>query len=88
MSYIELSDDNVFNGVFPLEGEIGGTEFCDGLLIPLDSLNKPAMLKEFPSQLDILIEEIAQSGITDSVFIGNKVSLYRIHDNKVYTILF
>ncbi|MDR1160831.1 MAG: hypothetical protein LBK45_00680 [Tannerellaceae bacterium] len=37
MSYIELTDEGLFRGVFPLEGEIAGTEFYDGLLIPVNT---------------------------------------------------
>lgn len=36
LHYVELSSgSNVLNGVFPLEEEIAGTEFYDGILLPL-----------------------------------------------------
>lgn len=35
MHYVELSDEAQLNGVFPLVEEIAGTEFYDGILIPV-----------------------------------------------------
>ncbi|MCD7848817.1 MAG: hypothetical protein LUH63_03185 [Parabacteroides sp.] len=35
MHYAELDDRGVLVGVFPLEEEIAGTEFYDGILIPV-----------------------------------------------------
>lgn len=35
MHYLELDDRGALTGVFPLEGEIAGTEFYDGILIPI-----------------------------------------------------
>lgn len=35
MHYVELDDRGALTGVFPLEGEIAGTEFYDGILIPI-----------------------------------------------------
>ena len=33
LHYVELNDNGVLAGIFPLEGEIAGTEFYDGILI-------------------------------------------------------
>lgn len=35
MHYVELDDRGALTNVFPLEGEIAGTEFYDGILIPI-----------------------------------------------------
>lgn len=35
MHYVELDDRGALTGVFPLEGEIAGTEFYGGILIPI-----------------------------------------------------
>lgn len=35
MHYIEVDDQGLFRGVFPLEEEIPGTAFYDGVLIPV-----------------------------------------------------
>ncbi|RHO67795.1 hypothetical protein DW083_17010 [Parabacteroides sp. AF48-14] len=35
MHYVELDDKGVLTGVFPLEEEIAGTEFYDGILFPV-----------------------------------------------------
>ena len=39
MHYAELDDRGVLAGVFPLEEEIAGTEFYDGILIPGPALD-------------------------------------------------
>ena len=41
MHYVELDDSGILTGVFPLEGEIAGTEFYDGILIlvPIPALD-------------------------------------------------
>jgi hypothetical protein len=82
MSYIELTDDGLFNGVFPLEVEIAGTEFYDGLLIPVDNPERLAQL----NQSSDLLHEIIRSNITEHVFTGAPACLYRIHRNKIYVI--
>jgi hypothetical protein len=82
MSYIELTDDGLFNGVFPLEAEIAGTEFYDGLLIPVD---KPDRLTQLNKSSDLL-HAVSQSNITEHVFAGAPVYLYRIHCGKLYII--
>ena len=35
MHYIELDDNGAFHGVYPLNEEIAGTAFYDGVLEPL-----------------------------------------------------
>ena len=34
MHYVELDEKENLVGVFPLNGEIAGTEFYDGILVP------------------------------------------------------
>jgi hypothetical protein len=82
MSYIELDDDGIFNGIFPLYGEIAGTEFYDGLLIPV---NEPGRLAEL-NGLSGLFHKISQLDITKNVFAGNTVYVYRIHCDKIYAV--
>lgn len=45
MSYVELTDGNLFAGVYPLEEEIAGTEFYDGILVPV-AYNNTKLLPE------------------------------------------
>ena len=40
MHYVELDDKGVLTGVFPLEEEIAGTEFYDGILFPVVEVGK------------------------------------------------
>jgi hypothetical protein len=82
MSYIELDDKGIFNGVFSLYDEIAGTEFYDGLLIPV---NEPDRFTKLDG-LSGLSHEVRLSDITENVFVGNKVHLYRIHCDKIYTV--
>ena len=44
LHYVELNDNGVLAGIFPLEGEIAGTEFYDGILIlvPIPALDAGA----------------------------------------------
>lgn len=35
MHYLELADDGSFAGIYPLSKEIAGTEFYDGILVPV-----------------------------------------------------
>ncbi len=35
MHYIELDEDGLFRGIYPLEEEIAGTAFHDGVLVPI-----------------------------------------------------
>lgn len=35
MHYVELDDAGCLTGIYPLEGEIAGTEFYDGILFPV-----------------------------------------------------
>ena len=42
MHYIELDDNGVFHGVYPLNEEIAGTAFYDGVLVPVLS-SEPAI---------------------------------------------
>lgn len=48
MSYVELTEGNLFSGVYPLEEEIAGTEFYDGILVPIASGNT----KLLPEQIE------------------------------------
>ncbi|MDR1919055.1 MAG: hypothetical protein LBQ65_05355 [Tannerellaceae bacterium] len=76
LSYVELTDEGVFLGVYPLREEISATEFYDGLLLPLP----PGAPLSHP----LTAEEIHQSGLTDQVSTGDKIALYRIHGARVY----
>ena len=42
MHYIELDDNGAFHGVYPLNEEIAGTAFYDGVLVPVLS-SEPAI---------------------------------------------
>ncbi|SEG19319.1 hypothetical protein SAMN05444001_11937 [Parabacteroides chinchillae] len=40
MHYLELTDEGLYMGLYPLTEEIAGTEFYDGILVPVSSQEK------------------------------------------------
>ena len=44
MHYIELDDNGAFHGVYPLNEEIAGTAFYDGVLVPVLPRNRRLVL--------------------------------------------
>ena len=55
MHYVELSDDGQLLGVEPLQEEIAGTEFYDGILLPVvasDTVTLRAARFEYPLDED------------------------------------
>ncbi|WP_298551113.1 hypothetical protein [uncultured Parabacteroides sp.] len=40
MHYVELDDEGCLAGVYPLDSEIAGTEFYDGILFPVVEVGK------------------------------------------------
>jgi hypothetical protein len=76
LSYVELTDEGVFLGVFPLDGETPATEFYDGLLLPVAQGNRLSH--------PLTAEQIAQSGLTEHIAPGDKIHLYRIHGEALY----
>lgn len=88
MHYVELDSQNRLVGIFPLSEEIAGTEFYDGLLIPISL----AEAEEFPEQANRLYRKesdgsaqrelfawLAGSGMCSSVESGDSVVLYLLN---------
>ncbi|MDR1499777.1 MAG: hypothetical protein LBI58_02235 [Tannerellaceae bacterium] len=75
MSYVEITDQGVLLGIYPLEEEIPSTEFYDGLLFIVPA---GAALPH-----PITAEDVRRSGITDRVSSGDKIHLYRIHGETI-----
>lgn len=68
MHYIEVDDDGLFCGAFPLEEEIAGTAFYDGVLIPVltgVAIDFQTMTKTWRDW-------------TENVSIGSPVQVYRL----------
>ncbi|GEM_PF-4212732 len=86
MHYIELGNNAVFSGVFPLEKEMAGIEFYDGLLIPLPINDNKlySLLKEWEAkdQLPDIKEKIREFPV--NLNWGDTIRLLRIHQNKIY----
>lgn len=68
LHYIELDDNDLFIGVFPLNEEIAGTEFKDGIIYP--SLATSEEIKS--------LSDLKASGITDDIGAGSKVVLNQL----------
>jgi len=69
MHYIELDDKGIFRGVYPLQEEIAGTEFYDGVIIPVSWEKEP----DFSSLLN------TWKDITGQTEPGSPVRIYRLH---------
>lgn len=68
MHYIEVDDGGLFCGIFPLEAEIAGTAFYDGVLIPV----LPGMAIDFQSMTNTWRDW------TENVSIGSPAQVYRL----------
>ena len=69
LHYVELDDEGRFRGVFPLTEEIAGTEFYDGVLIPV-----PASL--FDADYSLLAN--GWQGLTGELSLGDAALVYRL----------
>ena len=58
MHYIELDDNGVFHGVYPLNEEIAGTAFYDGVLVPVLSSEPAIGFKQVMGSWPALTEKI------------------------------
>lgn len=69
MHYIELDDNGVLRGIYPLDEEIAGTAFYDGVLVPVPA-SEPAMgfrqvLETWPA-------------LTEKITPGCSIQVYRL----------
>lgn len=69
MHYIELDDNGLLRGIYPLEEEIAGTSFYDGVLVPVLS-SEPAI--GFRRAVD------SWPALTEKVTPGCPVRIYRL----------
>lgn len=69
LCYIELDDERFFNGVYPLDEEIAGTAFYDGVLIPVLSSDPVANIGELVANWRTLTQKIGR---------GDKVFIYHL----------
>ena len=59
MHYIELDDNGAFHGVYPLNEEIAGTAFYDGVLVPVLSSEPAIGFKQVMGSWPALTEDYA-----------------------------
>lgn len=85
MHYVELDENGFLAGVFPLDGEMAGTEFYDGIVIPVSSSFKLFRDEEmFDFQLadpdcrvmEIVARKLSEKCVSDQVEPGKPVQLY------------
>lgn len=72
MHYIEVDNAGRFRGVYPLDQEMAGTEFYDGILIPFPQ-NALLPFSECLKQVADWKKE------ADDVSIGRKIDIYRLY---------
>ena len=92
MHYVELDDSGILIGIFPLEGEIAGTEFYDGILIPV---LVPALDVESQKQIafdmlpgEILVDALERQGFTGISEMGSLVCLLLLNGIPLATAKF
>ena len=61
--YLELDENNLIKGVFPLEKEIAGTVFCNGILFPVSM-----ELKLKATEILDTLQNLSRQHPDDSVF--------------------
>lgn len=96
MHYLEVDDRDCLRGIYPLEEEIAGTAFYDGILIPVAFNEKYASTKAFVYSLaenptlckgnkESLFEILAESRITEDITPGMPVCLFLFHGISLTT---
>lgn len=70
LHYLEIDDEGCFQGIYPLKEEIAGTQFYNGILIPLPL---PA-----PTQKDSILKE--WKSLTGQVDTGTPVHIYHLNE--------
>lgn len=69
LHYMELDDNNLLVGVFPLKEELAGTEFADGVVYPAT--------EDMTDQITSL-KELEISGVTDCICLGDRVVINQL----------
>lgn len=87
LHYIELNDLGYINGIYPLEQEIAGTAFYDGILFPVRQvvdMNAGSMYREL-SRLHVIHPEKSCIGLLELLGLASvkggsfPVDLFRIY---------
>lgn len=71
MHYVELDDEGRLTGVFPLDGEIAGTEFYDGTLLLLPENTEI-------SDSELLADHMKWLNLNETIKPGTRVWVYRL----------
>lgn len=92
LSYIELGDDGQFVGIYPLNEEIAGTEFQDGILVPVACNNEKLLSEGFSispgrisdlSRKEVLSEILGQACLSDGIEPGTPVRLFLLNSSSL-----
>lgn len=87
MAYLELDEENRFLGIYPLTGEIAGTAFYDGILLPLAHdealVASEARLASWLRNMACSTKEqvfhfLAETGLAGGLETGMPVVVYRL----------
>lgn len=84
MHYVELDESGALVGVYPLEAEIAGTEFYDGMIVPVlpgadlfphDSFLFPLQWNSTSTAMEIMIQKLEAEQASTGVDTGVPVQL-------------
>lgn len=87
MAYVELDEQNRFLGIYPLTGEIAGTAFYDGILLPLVAdevlVSSETRLASWLrntvcSTKEQVFDFLAETGLAGGLETGMPVVVYRL----------
>lgn len=96
MHYLETDDRGCLQGIYPLEEEIAGTAFYDGILIPFPVNENYASSEAFVYSVaenptlckggkEVVFEAFAESRITEDIRPGTPVCLFLFHGISLTT---
>lgn len=84
MHYVELDEKGAFVGVYPLDAEIAGTEFYDGMVVPIlpgsglfpdYSFSFPLQWSSASTAMEIVMHKLEEELASDGVDAGVPVQL-------------
>lgn len=85
MHYVELDDTGAFAGVYPLDAEIAGTEFYDGIIVPVlpcveffhnNTFSIPLQCNSGSTAMEIIAHKLEEEQVSVDVNTGVLVQLF------------
>lgn len=85
MHYVELDDAGCLVGIYPLEDEVAGTEFYDGILFPVVQVGKefhasgtkvPCLWNPNSMSMESRFDVCRELGLPEAAKVGEPTSLF------------